>query len=133
MKSRKWMCALLAALMVLVALLSRGPLGLLVSPLTWLGVVLASFARYQSRMGDAVQIVNRALDALTAGRLDEALTELDRGRAQGLDANVYAVHAAWISALRGDATTARRLLESVPRDVQVKDPRVASTLALWRR
>jgi len=104
----------LAGSMIVLALILRGPIGLLISPLTWLGVALAFFARYMARSGDAAQIVNRALDALTAGRFDEVHVLLNHADGQFKSRYIQRVvrlHRAGLAWMEGDLKGAESELD----------------------
>jgi Tfp pilus assembly protein PilF len=69
------------------------------------------------------------LEILT-GSLRSAMVRLEAARTQGLNAYLIRAHVAWISALRGDTTGSRHLVESIPADVRAGDAKVAATLNL---
>jgi hypothetical protein len=58
------------------------------------------------------------------------MVRLEAARTQGLNAYLIRAHVAWISALRGDTTGSRHLVESIPADVRAGDAKVAATLNL---
>lgn len=72
------------------------------------------------------------LDIL-AGAHESALSQLRRAETVGVDVHVVRAHLAWISALEGDTTSVRRILQTIPAEVRASDPRVAATLDLLRQ